>query len=168
MSRVLVTGSEAAMLQCAALGTVLLVQSDAILRGVWTRALQARHHAVIAAADLETAIGHAREGGIDLVVFDGSERAHDGRALIEELDRLPEPPPVILVSSSPRAPELSAHLGAASFVPKPCTSEDLVAECERLANGRTRRILEDEPTERRHFDDLEDTGPVGLARDRAP
>ncbi len=144
------------------MGTVLLVQSDAVLRGAWARALQARHHAVIGAADLETAIGHAREGGIDLVVFDGSERERDGRALIEELDRLPEPPPVILVSSSPRAPELSAHLGAASFIPKPCTSDDIVDECERLATGRTRRILEDEPTERRHFDDLEDTGPVTL------
>lgn len=142
------------------LGTVLLVQSDAVLRGAWTRALSAQHHSVIPAADLQTAIGHAREGGIDVVVFDGSEREHDGRALVEELDRLPEPPPVVLVSSSPRAPELSAHLGAASFVPKPCTGDDIVAECDRLSARRTRQVVEDEITERRHFDDLEETGPV--------
>lgn len=142
------------------MGTILLVQPDPVLRGAWSRALQLRNHSVIASADLETAIGHAREGGIDVVVFDGSERERDGRALVEELDRLPEPPPVILVSSSPRAPELSAHLGAASFVPKPCTGEDIVDECDRLSSRRRHRLAEDEITERRHFDDLEDTGPV--------
>jgi len=137
------------------MATFLLVQPDAILRAAWSRALEANQHEVIAAADLETAIGHAREGGIDVVIFDGSERERDGRALVEELDRLPEPPPVILVSSSPRAPELSAHLGAASFVPKPCTDEDLVRECERLSYRRTRPHAEDEITERRHLDDLD-------------
>lgn len=136
------------------MGTVLLVQPDAALREVWVRALQTRHYAVIGVADVEAAIGHAREGGVEVVVFDGSERARDGRALVEELDRLPEPPPIILVSSSPRAPELSAHLGAASFIPKPCSGEDLVAACDRLLSGRIRHLLDDEPTERRALADL--------------
>jgi DNA-binding response OmpR family regulator len=136
--------------------TILLVQNDPTLRGAWSRALRIRHHDVIGASDLDTAIGYAREGGVDVVVFDGSGREPDGRALVEELDRLPEPPPMILVSSSPRAPELSAHLGAATFVPKPCTGEDIVAECERLSSRRPRRVLvEDEPTDRVRREELE-------------
>lgn len=140
------------------MGTILLVQRDPTLRGAWSRALRARKHDVIGCADLDAAINHAREGGIDVVVFDGSDRERDGRALVEELDRLPEPPPVILVSSSPRAPELSAHLGAATFVPKPCTGEDIVAECERLSSRRLRHprvVIEDEPTDRVHREELE-------------
>lgn len=138
--------------------TILLVQSDPALRGAWARALRTGHHAAIGVASLEEAIRHAREGGIDVVVFDGSGRERDGRALVEELDRLPEPPPMILVSSSPRAPELSAHLGAATFVPKPCTGEDIVAECERLSSRRPRLpllVVEEEPTDRVRREELE-------------
>lgn len=138
------------------MATILLVQSDPMLRGSWARALRARRHDVIGVASLDSAMGHAREGGVDVVVFDGTGREPDGRVLVEELDRLPEPPPMILVSSSPKAPELSAHLGAATFVPKPCTGEDIVAECERLSSHRPRAVMvEDEPTDRVHRDQLE-------------
>ncbi len=104
--------------------TVLIITADATARGAWASALEAERHAVIAASSIAVGIGHAREGGLDAIVFDAS-------------DRLPEPPPLILVSSSLRGPELSAHLGAAAFVPKPCTAADIVDECARLFGVRT-------------------------------
>ena len=119
-------------------GTVLVITDDPALRRAWADALEAEQHAVVAVDGVAGAIGHAREGGIDLVVFDASARPQDGRLLMEALDRLPEPPPLVLVSSSPRGPELSAHLGAAAFVPKPCTDDDLAGECVRLLAGRPR------------------------------
>ncbi len=117
--------------------TVLIITADAIARDAWARALEAERHAVIAAASVEVAIGHAREGGLDAIVFDASDREHESHALMAALGRLPEPPPLVLVSSSLRGPELSAHLGAAAFVPKPCTADDIVAECQHLLGVRT-------------------------------
>lgn len=117
--------------------TVLIIAADATARGAWARALETERHAVIGAASIAVGIGHAREGGLDAIVFDASDREHEGRALVTALDRLPEPPPLVLVSSSLRGPELSAHLGAAAFIPKPCTADDIVAECARLLGART-------------------------------
>jgi DNA-binding NtrC family response regulator len=119
--------------------TVLIISADPAARGSWARALETQRHAVITAATIDVAVGHSREGGIDAVVFDASDREHEGRALMTALDRLPEPPPVVLVSSSQRGPELSAHLGAAAFLAKPCTADDIVAECQRLLGSRTWR-----------------------------
>lgn len=123
--------------------TVLIIATDPTARGAWARALERERHAVITAAAIDTAVGHAREGGIDAIVFDATDRDADGRALMQALDRLPEPPPLVLVSGSRRGPELSAHLGAAAFVPKPCDAEDIVGECQRLLASRTWRA----PTE---------------------
>ena len=125
--------------------TVLFITADATARGAWASALEAERHAVIAASSIAVGIGHARERHNawrvveynDAIVFDASDREHEGRELVTALDRLPEPPPLILVSSSLRGPELSAHLGAAAFVPKPCTAADIVDECARLFGVRT-------------------------------
>ncbi len=115
----------------------------------WTDALRLRGHAVVDVGDVAEGVRHAREGGIDAVVLDSVDPARSARALIDELQRLPEPPPLILVSSSPRAPEQSAHLGAAAFVPKPCTPEDVVHAAEKLVTARPRSIIDDDDTERR-------------------
>jgi two-component system OmpR family response regulator len=137
-------------------GTILVVEADVVLRSDWTRSLRERGHAVLEANDLADAVRHAREGGIDAVVLDSIDPARTARALIDELQRLPEPPPLILVSSSPTAPEQSAHLGAAAFVPKPCTGEDLARVAEGLVSARPRSILgdDDDDTERLRRTDL--------------
>ena len=63
------------------------------------------------------------------------------------IQALPDPPPIILISSSPDAPELSARIGAATFLPKPCETSEIVNAVNGLL-GRLRpvRALEDEPT----------------------
>lgn len=100
--------------------------------------------------DVAEGVRDAREGGIDAVVLDSIDPARSARALIEELQRLPEPPPLILVSSSPRAPEQSAHLGAAAFVPKPCVPDDVALAVEKVVSSRRpRSIVDDEDTEKR-------------------
>jgi hypothetical protein len=54
------------------------------------------------------------------------------------------------VSSSPQAPEQSAHLGAAAFVPKPCMPEDVALSVDRVVSGRRpRTIPDDEDTQKR-------------------
>lgn len=125
--------------------TVLLLVADPQTRAAWVEALEASRFVTLATADVEVAIAHAREGGIDLIGFDASERPADGARLVAALERLPEPPPLLLASSSPRGPELSAHLGAAGFLPLPCDPTDLLDECEAVLASRP-VALEDVPS----------------------
>jgi DNA-binding NtrC family response regulator len=128
-------------------GSILLVESDADTCDEWSTALGAAGHAVLAATAMREALPLIRDGGIDVIVID----AHDPRAGVIELARsieaLPDAPPVILVSGSPDAPEISARIGAATFLPKPCEPAELVNAVARLLGElRPVRAFEDEPT----------------------
>ena len=124
--------------------TVLVVQPDSALHDEWMGALSRSGHEVLCVREIADGVDRAREGGIDVVVLDASE---DGvRTLVDELERLPDSPPLVLVSQSPKAPELSAPVGAAGFLPKPCTSEDLVEVVARVASAAVRPHHFDEET----------------------
>lgn len=129
------------------MGSILLVESDPETCDQWSTALGAAGHAVLAASALREAMPLIREGGIDVVIVD----AYDPRAGVVELARsmeaLPDSPPLILVSGSPDAPEISARIGAAVFLLKPCEPAELVAAVGRqLGEIRPLRAFEDEPT----------------------
>lgn len=93
-------------------------------------------------------INRVREGGIDLVLLDPGDGHEPLDRFLDALGRLPDPPPFVLVSSSPRAPEISAQVGAAAFLPKPCMDEDIIEVTERFASLPI-YDLDDEPTEPR-------------------
>lgn len=129
------------------MGSILLVESDPETCDQWSTALGAAGHAVLAASALREAMPLIREGGIDVVIVD----AYDPRTGVIELARsieaLPDSPPLILVSASPDAPEISARIGAAVFLLKPCEPAELVAAVGRqLGELRPVRAFEDEPT----------------------
>lgn len=130
------------------MSTILVVQPDPELHGAWTEALTRSAHDVLGVRAVADAVSRAREGGIDVVVVDPAAGG-DGavRELVSELERLPEPPPIVLISESPDAPELSAQIGAAGFLPKPCSSEDVVEIVARVASATVRpRPFDDETT----------------------
>ena len=108
-------------------------------------------HEVLLAITLREAYLRISEGGIDAVVVD----SYDPRVGVLELSRsmnaLPDAPPVVLVSASPYAPEISARMGATAFLPKPCEPRDLVAVIDRIA-ADMRPV--------RTFEDEDPTGPV--------
>ncbi len=129
------------------MGSILLVEADPVTCDLWSTAVSAAGHAVLAAPAMKDALPLIRDGGIDAVVID----AHDPRAGVVELarsiDALPDAPPLILVSGSPAAPEISARIGVAAFLPKPCEPADIVAVVNRLLGAlRPVRMIEDEPT----------------------
>src|SRR5262245_46476000 len=101
----------------------------------------------VEAATLSEALPLIRDGGIDIVVID----ARDPRGAVVELARgiqvLPDAPPIVLVSGSPEAPEVSARIGAAAFVPKPLDPGELAGTIDRLLGVRP-QVFEDEPTGR--------------------
>src|SRR5450432_3807223 len=107
-----------------------------------------RGYDVLAVSGVIPGVERAREGGIDVVVVDSYDGAGGVADFVAELDRLPDAPPVILVSGSPKGPTLSVHIGAAGFLTKPCDPEDLAAAVQRVANVAVRRPVraDDDPT----------------------
>jgi DNA-binding NtrC family response regulator len=130
------------------MSTVLIIQPDLGLSGAWFEALAGNGHDVLSVRGVGEAVARVREGGVEAIVCDSNDDDEAAvRELMAELERLPEPPPLVLVSESPRAPELSAQIGAAAFLPKPCTAEDLIELVARVASARVRvHPFDDETT----------------------
>ena len=138
------------------MGSILVVQSDPDTRDRLGTALREAGHEVITAFAVRDAVMRLREGGIDVVLVD----AYDPRVGVAELSRhmesLPDTPPLVLVSGSPHAPEISARIGAAAFIPKPYESAELVVAIDRVAGAvRPVRVIDEEEDE--------PTGPVRYA-----
>jgi DNA-binding NtrC family response regulator len=113
---------------------------------MWAAAVIYAGHAVHEASAMRDALPLVREGGIDVVVID----AYDPQLVVEvakNIEALPDGPPIVLVSGSPDAPEISVRIRAAVFIAKPCEASEIVAAIERLL-GHTRpvQVFEDEPT----------------------
>jgi DNA-binding NtrC family response regulator len=96
---------------------------------------------------MRDALSTIREGGIDVVVIDAYDPCVGVVELAAALEHLPDTPPLVLVSGSPAAPEISARICAAHFLAKPCEPDELVDVVSRLLGQlRPVLVLEDEPT----------------------
>ena len=142
------------------MGTVLVVQPDPVIGAEWAGALTEEGHHVLGAEGIRSALDHVREGGIDLIILDAYE-ARVGTEIAAALERIPDAPPLVLVSALTNAPELSARIGAAGLVLKPCGPDEIASVVLRVTGSGVRPLIgfEDERTgqiERRHFDGLPD------------
>jgi DNA-binding response OmpR family regulator len=128
-------------------GSILLVEADPETYDRWSAGLRAAGHSVVTASTMREALSSISEGGIDAVVVDAYDPRVGVVALATDIATLPDAPPLVLVSGSPAAPELSARIGAACFLAKPCECAELVNAVNRLL-GQVRPLLvfEDEPT----------------------
>ena len=136
------------------MGSILFAESDAETRERLGSALQAAGHEVLVASTTREAFLRVSEGGIDLIVVDSPDPRTGLVELARNMNALPDAPPIVLVSSSPFAPEISARIGAAAFLAKPCEAGDLVAVVARhVGEVRPVRVIED-------FGDDEPTGPA--------
>jgi DNA-binding response OmpR family regulator len=128
-------------------GSILLVEADPVTCDQWSAAVSAAGHAVLSATALRDALPLIRDGGIDAVVIDAYDPRHGVIELARSIEALPDAPPIILVSGSPAAPEISVRIGVAAFIPKPCEPSEIVAAVNRLIGAlRPVRAFEDEPT----------------------
>lgn len=129
------------------MGSILLVEADPVTSDQWSTAVSAAGHAVLATGAMREALALVRDGGIDAVVIAAYDPTVGVIELARGLEALPDAPPIILVSESPAAPEISARIGAAAFVPKPCEPSEIVTAVGRLLGAlRPVRIVDDEPT----------------------
>jgi DNA-binding response OmpR family regulator len=125
-------------------GLIVAITWDPVLQVTWRAALEAQRHTVLPATTCAAGARRLHEGGVDLVLADYDVAGGIGH-LIKALDRLPDPPPFVLVSAAPDAPMLSARLGAAAFLTKPCLVAELLDAVQRVL-GDVPRGLEERPT----------------------
>ena len=122
-------------------------------------------HEVLVAVSAREAFLRVSEGGIDAVVVDSYDPRVGMVELAKNFNSLPDAPPVVLVSASPHAPEISARIGAAAFLPKPLEPSELVSAMSRVV-GEVRPVLQIEssaPHEDFAAGDEEPTGPVRIS-----
>lgn len=107
-------------------------------------------HDAVAAQSGRDALPIIREGGIDLIIAVGYDSCAAVVELARALEPLPDAPPIVLVSGSPAAPEISVRIGAAQFIAKPCEPSEIVAAANRLVATPSQRMhaveVDDEPT----------------------
>jgi CheY-like chemotaxis protein len=101
--------------------TVLVVEDDAILRGILAEALTDEGYAVLTADDGEPALAISSTLRLDLVVTDLLLPVMDGLELADRLARLEDPPPVLFISGviSKRnvpGPVLTKPFGPSAFL----------------------------------------------------
>ena len=108
-------------------------------------------HEVIHASTMREAFLRISEGGIDAVVVDSYDPRIGVVELAKNMNALPDAPPLLLVSASPHAPEISARIGAAGFVAKPVDIIELTTAVGRVV-GELRPV--------RAFEDEDPTGPL--------
>lgn len=105
-------------------------------------------HDVVQLSSIDDAIANMREGGIDLLLLNTHDSLGNLSQLVASLNRLVDAPPLLLMSDSPRAPEISARIGAAGFLPTPCEPDDVLFEVARLLGPlRQATFIEEEPTD---------------------
>ena len=125
------------------MGTVLVVDTDPDTRSRVESAIANAGNTVLVVSSLGDAFDTIGEGGIDVVVVDSYDPRVGVADLARKLDALPDAPPLVLVSRSPHAPEISARIGVAAFVAKPLDVAELVAAIQRLLGEvRPVRVVE--------------------------
>ncbi|HUS28159.1 MAG TPA: response regulator [Kofleriaceae bacterium] len=145
------------------MGSILLVESDPETRDRLGLVMREAGHEVLVAITPREAFLRVSEGGIDAVVVDSYDPRVGVIDLAKNFDALPDAPPVVLVSASPHAPEISARIGAAAFLPKPLDPGELVNAISRLV-GEVRPVRQiDASMEDFAAGDEEPTGPVRIS-----
>src|SRR6188508_1918037 len=121
---------------------VLVVEGDADLRTLIWRLFADARHEVAVAADGAGAIEKVHALRPELVVLDLVLPGLDGWAVMRSIQKLPAPPPVVLMSVETQSENYTRALasGVAAYVEKPFSVVDLLATCERVvgADGKAR------------------------------
>jgi len=113
---------------------VLVVEDDADLRVLMWRIFADGGHEVAVAADGAEAIEKVHSLRPELVVLDLVLPGLDGWAVVRNVQRLPAPPPVVMISvhSHSEMYARAAEAGIAAYVEKPFSVVELLATCERV------------------------------------
>ena len=107
---------------------ILVVDDEPNIRTTFSRALDLEGFAVSTAKDATTALLEAEAFGPDLVLLDLRLPDHDGLWVLAELQKLPSPPPVVMMSGhgTLESAVKATRLGALDFLEKPVAVDRLL------------------------------------------
>ena len=121
---------------------MLLVEDEKPAQELLKKILEAEGFHVVAAGNGREALDRMDETLIDAVVTDLMMPVMTGRELVESLQNMPDPPPVIVVTahgSKEAGRELVNRLGAYDYLSKPFQPDDLILKIERAVEMRAIR-----------------------------
>jgi len=113
---------------------VLVVEDDPDLRTLMWRVFADGRHEVAMAADGGDAIEMVHSLRPELVVLDLVLPGLDGWAVLRSIQKLPAPPPVVMLSvhSHSEMYARAAEAGVAAYIEKPFSVVELLSTCERV------------------------------------
>lgn len=108
--------------------SLLVVDDEAIMREILQSLLEREGGRVRLAASGEEGVEIARAGGVDAVLLDVMMPGMDGLAALDEITRLDEPPPVIMITAfgTSRNTREAFKRGAFDFIEKPFKNDDVL------------------------------------------
>jgi DNA-binding NtrC family response regulator len=127
------------------MGAVLVVGADPDQQQLLANTIARAGYEPVVAPCAQTGVEQLREGGIDLAIVHYSETMQMD-VLVGGLERLPDPPPLLMVSASVDAPLASARYGAAGFVAWPSAPDDLMTAVQSLLTSQASADFEEFPT----------------------
>ena len=112
---------------------ILIVDDDPVVLDLVAEQLGERGYAVLAVSGVEAALEALDEDHVRLVLTDIRMAPRDGYALLRDVQDSGSEIPVLLMSSfaPPGAPEQAKEAGAAGFLRKPFTQQQLVDAVRR-------------------------------------
>lgn len=118
---------------------ILIVDDDPAVRALLRMTLPVEGFEIVDAPDGERALDLIAERVPDVVLLDWSMPGTTGGEVLTELRERGVTVPVIVLTAeaAPRYRERAVELGAASFLTKPFSPLELLAEVERLLPGST-------------------------------
>jgi DNA-binding response OmpR family regulator len=125
---------------------ILLVDDDAALRAVITRALQQAGHKVMPARDGRDALTLLNHAPVDLIITDLLMPEQDGIELILRVRRCRPKLPILAISGGGNRfrgeyyLQMAKVIGATRLLPKPFTAESLLAEVSALLLPAAREV----------------------------
>src|SRR5438874_7120628 len=113
---------------------VLIIEDELPMRTALKDCLEAEGYRVLTAADGESGLKRALEEKPDLILLDIMMPKLDGYAVCEELRRLSNPVPVLMLTAKGQVEDRVTGLdaGADDYLVKPFSTEELLARVRAL------------------------------------
>ena len=117
---------------------ILIMEDDVSAAEAMARGLAEAGHEAVHAADGELGLGHARNGGFDVLVVDRMMPKMDGLTAVESLRREGDDTPVLFLSALGEVEDRVTGLkaGGDDYLVKPYAFSELIARVEALSRRR--------------------------------